>query len=279
MGHVNGPVAAPPLVTRDLIGRLEEVGAESALSVAEGLLALPGNPYRVSEVVVNGARAFATPSLPHFPPLNRCFGVHAPRQLGGLLAFYRQQRAPLNLDLAPDQDTPELVAELCRRGLRPNSIFAVMYGPPAPPDLSNAYLTIATVDAGSFDAFAGVYLDAFRVPAADHEWTRAFLRHRLERPGWSLYLAHHGGVPAAVAQLYVRDKVALLTGTATRPTFRQRGCHRALLVHRLREARRFGCNLTLSQARLGTTSHANLARAGLAVAYTKATWAAPAPAG
>lgn len=279
MRHVKEPASAPPVVTQNLIGQLERVAAESALSVAEGLLAVPGNPYRVSQAVVDGARAFATPSLPHFPPLNRCFGVHDPRQLDGLLAFYQQQRAPLNLDLAPDQDTPELVAELCRRGLRPNSTFAVMYGHPAPPDLSNGYLKIEVVGEDSFAAFLGVYLEAFRVPPADHEWTRAFLHHRLQRPGWRLYLARHGREPAAVAQLYVNDKVALLSGTATRPALRRRGCHRALLVHRLREATRVGCDLAVSQAGLGTTSQANLARAGLAMAYTKSTWTAPAPTG
>jgi GNAT superfamily N-acetyltransferase len=279
MRHVKEPASAPPVVTQALIGQLESVAAESALSVAEGLLAVPGNPYRVSEVAVDGARAFATPSLPHFPPLNRCFGLERPRQLDGILAFYRQHRAPPNLDLAPDQDTPELVTELCRRGLRPTSTFAVMYGAPEPPDLSNGYLEIRQVEADSFDQFLAIYLEGFRVPAADREWTRAFLRHRLQRPGWRLYLARHGRESAAVAQLFVRDHVALLSGTATRPAFRQRGCHRALLVHRLHDAAGQGCDLAISQAGLGTTSQANLARAGLALAYTKATWSAPAPTG
>jgi len=274
---VNRSEPTPPPGSQDLISRLESLSEEPALSAGEALLALPGNPYGVTARVVEGARVFATPSLSHFPPLNRCFGIHSPGQLGGVLAFYRRYRAPANIALASDRDTPELLVELCRHGLRPVSRCAIMLGAPAPPDLSNGYLAIQQVDEASFDAFLGVYLEAFQVPKVDREWTRAVQHHRLHRPGWRLYLARHGREPAAVGQLFIRGDLALLCGAGTRPDRRRRGCQRGLLVHRLREAARLGCDLVLSQAALGTTSQANLARAGLIVADIQTAWAAPSP--
>lgn len=256
--------------------RLESLSEEPALSIGEALLALPGNPYRVTARLVEGVRVVATPSLSHFPPLNRCFGIRSPGQLGGVLAFYRRHCAPANIDLASGRDTRELLVELCRCGLRPVSRSAILLGPPAPPDLSNGYLEVEQVDEASFDEFLGVYFEAFRVPLVDRQWTRSFLHHRLHRPGWRLYLARHGREPAAVGQLFVRGELALLCGAGTLPAFRRRGCQRGLLVHRLHEAARAGCGLVLSRAALGSTSQANLARAGLVVADIQTTWAAPA---
>ena len=93
--------------------------------------------------------------------------------------------------------------------------------------------------------------------------------NELERAGGWLYVATVGDVPAAAAALTVADGIGYLANAATLPTFRRRGCQRALIAARVADAADAGCDLVTSGATFGSSSQRNLERAGFRLAYTK----------
>ena len=86
------------------------------------------------------------------------------------------------------------------------------------------------------------------------------------------FLARIGGEPAAVATLRVRDGVASLGGGATVPRHRNKGCHSALVRHRLDVAYLLGCTLVMGGANYGSGSFRNQLRHGLRLAYVESGW-------
>jgi hypothetical protein len=86
------------------------------------------------------------------------------------------------------------------------------------------------------------------------------------------FLARVAGEPAAVATLRVREGVASLGGGATTPRHRNKGCHLALVRHRLDVAYLLGCALVIAGANYGSGSFRNQARAGLRLAYVESGW-------
>jgi hypothetical protein len=123
------------------------------------------------------------------------------------------------------------------------------------------------------DLFLDLYQAGFELPPLDSAGRLAG-RAWLERARAELFLciAEQQGAPAAVGVLYVKDGIGLLADAATQPKVRGLGCHAALVRERIREASRQGCDLLTSFVGFGSSSHRNLARAGLGVAYTKALW-------
>jgi hypothetical protein len=70
----------------------------------------------------------------------------------------------------------------------------------------------------------------------------------------------------------MENGIGLLADAATRPELRGRGCHTAMIHHRIVQAEKRRCDLVTSFVEFGSTSHLNLERAGLRVAYTKSMW-------
>jgi len=97
-------------------------------------------------------------------------------------------------------------------------------------------------------------------------------------PEFPIYLALLDGQVAAMGAMFVHGGVAWLGNASTDPAFRRRGCQRALIAHRLREARAMGCDLMVSDAAFGTVSHRNIARAGMALSHLDLTLVGPDPA-
>jgi GNAT superfamily N-acetyltransferase len=77
------------------------------------------------------------------------------------------------------------------------------------------------------------------------------------------------GTIAGAAALSVREGVCGLFGASTLPEFRGRGVQGALLKARLESAAAQGCDVAVSIAQPGSTSHRNIERQGFRVAYTR----------
>ena len=77
------------------------------------------------------------------------------------------------------------------------------------------------------------------------------------------------GAPIATGSLGVHEGVALLAGASTVVEERGRGAQRALLIARLDEAKKRGCDVALMVAEPGSTSQRNFERLGFQVVYTK----------
>ncbi len=84
------------------------------------------------------------------------------------------------------------------------------------------------------------------------------------------FFAWIGGQPVSGGAMYVHHDVVELGSTSTRPAFRGRGVHTALVRHRLQLAAAAGCTSALVVTSPGTPSQRNLERLGFQVAYTKA---------
>jgi hypothetical protein len=85
-------------------------------------------------------------------------------------------------------------------------------------------------------------------------------------------LARYQGEAAGVASLGRRDGVASLGGGAVVPKHRGKGCHLALVNHRLYAAHAIGCELVLGGASFGSASFRNQQRGGLRLAYVESAW-------
>jgi GNAT superfamily N-acetyltransferase len=92
----------------------------------------------------------------------------------------------------------------------------------------------------------------------------------LEASGFDRYVASIDGVVAGAASMFVHDGIALLTGSATLPAFRQRGVQTALIAARLDAARERGAALVAITTPPASRSGANAARHGFALGYTRA---------
>jgi GNAT superfamily N-acetyltransferase len=83
------------------------------------------------------------------------------------------------------------------------------------------------------------------------------------------WLAEIAGEPVAAAGMAVRDGLAMLFGDATRPGYRNRGLHTALIVARMQYAGERGCDLITASTLPGSGSQRNYERLGFRVVYTK----------
>jgi len=88
--------------------------------------------------------------------------------------------------------------------------------------------------------------------------------------GSRLYLATVDGEPAGAAGVRFAGAIAQLTGAGTLPRFRRRGVQKALARARLQDAHAAGCRYAAVTTQPGSTSHANMQRAGFDLAYSRA---------
>ena len=88
-------------------------------------------------------------------------------------------------------------------------------------------------------------------------------------PAAHCFIALVDGTIAGGAALSVREGVCGLFGASTLPEFRGRGVQAALLKARLESAAAQGCDVAVSIAQPGSTSHRNIERQGFRVAYTR----------
>ncbi len=85
------------------------------------------------------------------------------------------------------------------------------------------------------------------------------------------YLARVDGRPAAAAALFTHPDGVLLSGAATLPEHRGRGCQSALIERRLADAAAH-TDLAVVTVAYGSPSHANLERAGFRITHTRTAW-------
>jgi GNAT superfamily N-acetyltransferase len=88
-------------------------------------------------------------------------------------------------------------------------------------------------------------------------------------PNAACFLAWVDGQPAGGGGLYIQAEAAELGGASTRPQFRRRGVHAALLKRRLEAAYAAGCDLAMTQTSPSSASNKNIRRHGFQQAYYK----------
>ncbi|HEV2812174.1 MAG TPA: GNAT family N-acetyltransferase [Solirubrobacteraceae bacterium] len=108
---------------------------------------------------------------------------------------------------------------------------------------------------------------AYEMPAA----AEAMFAALVGRPGWVCHVALRGGTAVGAAMLFAPpERVGWLGFAATRPDFRGRGAHSALIATRLSAATTAGCYSVVAEAPAGAAGPLrNLERAGFTVAYVR----------
>jgi ribosomal protein S18 acetylase RimI-like enzyme len=134
------------------------------------------------------------------------------------------------------------------------------------------------------EAWADITTRTFDLPAPFVPWLAALS----DRERWHLYLALEGETPVATGALFLSESdagvIGQLTFAGTLPEYRRRGAQSALIARRVEDARAAGARWIVSETDeerpdRPNPSTRNLVRLGFPVAYTRANWGPPKPAG
>ncbi|MFW6010811.1 MAG: GNAT family N-acetyltransferase [Gemmatimonadota bacterium] len=134
------------------------------------------------------------------------------------------------------------------------------------------------------EAWARIVVGNFGLPSAFTPWLEGLAK----RERWRLYLAMDDDIPVGSGALFLSDhpegRFGHLTFAATVPEHRGRGAQSTLLARRVQDAFRAGARWVVSEtdealATRPNPSTRNLERLGFPVAYVRANWGPPKPAG
>lgn len=224
-------------------------------------------------------------------PFNKMIGVglDGPLDEAALFSIEREfaaRAAPLQVELATLADN-SVASSLTRRGyvlvafenvlgLRLDAARVSELAARVPP----AALRIETCPEAQTPEWIETVVSAFAHPDAvpggpSHE---SFPREALiqamtdmtRATGFTRYLAHWEGTIAAGGGVRLCGGVAQLCGSATLPAMRRRGIQSALLVRRLLDAARAGCDVAVITTQPGSRSQHNAQSQGFALLYTRA---------
>lgn len=260
-----------PLITPELIARIERFHLRFNRARMDALLNLPGNPYQVEIQQFGSATAFKTRS-PLLRGKNRImgFGADDMPHLHDALQFFRVDGLRCTLSVPHSQMTPPLFSRLCAEKMVSGGSGAALCVVPddAPPRQGDEQV----VSAGLQIRESGIedkerYLDVFQQAFGERSESQAdyllFQWAEDSLPGSRRYLAEVGGVPVGMASFIIMDGVGFCGTAGVLPAWRNRGIQKALIERRMADAPTFGCDLVLGGGSLFSTTHRNFERAGM----------------
>ena len=269
--------SAPLFCGIDLARRIERAEANFMVAATEAAGARGGRG-----LVLPLGGGFAV-SADDGSPMNKVVGLgfdHIPdgEALDEVERIFAEFDAPVQVELATLAN-PEIAGMLTGRGYLLAG-FEDVLGRALDDEIaaSDTGIELYSGTRVDLDAWIDTILDGFTSPdgagVPSHEdFPRdviAQAERDIEKAGATPYVALCDGVVAGAASLRITDRIAQLTGAATRPDYRRRGAHVALLVERLRDAQRAGCDIAVVTTAPGSASQKNLQRNGFHLLYTRA---------
>jgi hypothetical protein len=243
------------------------------------VLARAGMPGGGASIEVGGGVAvYADPGA----PMNKVLGlgvgaVVTDEDLDAIEEFYDERECPIQIELCPLVST-DLVAKLHARGYAlkgfENEVGCMVPTTAAP---SNG-LRVDVLTGDNDETWLTVTCEGFAVPdsvpmsealptdvmTSLRRIMRAFVHRDIVR-----YLAWVDGEPAGAASSLIAKGVLGIFGTATRPVYRRRGVHAALVARALEGA--IGqADLAIATVEPGSISQRTFERFGFQVLYTRA---------
>lgn len=266
-----------PVITRELVTRLEAAAADNVALVLAHMQAQPGNP-RGAEIHRFGtgeARAFVLRNTRFLPWANNVRGLTDAEadDVPAIAALYRASRLSYRVDVGAADLGPKLALALHAARLVAFGHNVTLFGlPVAEPKPLAADLSLeAVVSPEQIAASADVYLRGFDLEAQrEKRWEEVVERHG--NPALHLTLARVDGIAAGIGGLSVSRGVGYLGPATTVASQRGRGIQTALIAHRLAQAHALGCEFVVATASFASPSQHNLERAGLRVLQTKSSW-------
>jgi hypothetical protein len=245
-------------IERNIVdGKLREFGEDCARYCARFgnsfALKLPDQPWR------DGVYCFGTDDLP---------------QLNNILEYYACDGRTAVFHLAPMRFSTAVGRALTAAGFRPFDYSQTeLYGLPSQAAVpAPSGITIENVNRDNVEHFVNVTAKGFGWAESWRDAAKERLSRRIVENGFHAFLARVDGVAAGAGVLAVRNGIGDLCQGAVDPTLRGRGCHLALVQHRLHAAYRLGCELVVGGADFVSPSFRNQLRAGLRMAYIETTW-------
>jgi hypothetical protein len=266
-----------PAMTRELAQRIEQNDIDYSLSRLEGMQQAKGNPLQIEINRYGNVNAFLIKGWREFWYGNKVLGLEPSSEiyLDQIIDLFTKHQLSFRFEILPGNLNSSLASRLYKLRFGQMSFNTAVYGVPslAAKDLPTEQLRVREVQPNEVDLFLDLYQDGFGLPRLNAKEREAVLSW-LNRAKQNLYLcvAHVDDIPAGVGVLYVENGIGLLADAATLPEFRSKGCHTAMIHHRIAQAEKRNCDLLTSFVEFGSTSHLNLERAGLRVAYTKSIW-------
>jgi hypothetical protein len=264
-------------MTSQFARRIEQNDIDYSMSRHDGMRQAEGNPLGIEIRRYRDAFAFLIKTWPDFWYGNRVLGLEPSNEnhLEEIIDFFRQHRLSFRFEITPGNINSRLASHLHKLGFCQTGFNTAVYGQPSVTSrvLPNKQVNVREVHPGEIDLFLDLYQDGFGLPRLNRDERRAVTAW-LEQAKLNLYLcaAHVNAVPAGVGVLYINNGIGLLADATTLPEFRGKGCHAAMIHHRIVQAAERDCNLLTGFVEFGSVSHRNLESAGLRIAYTKAMW-------
>jgi GNAT superfamily N-acetyltransferase len=265
--------SASPITSPETIQRVIDTDVAYTISRMQVLERIPGNPIGIAyRKIDDRIAALMAKQLPSHS-FNRVVGLRAgdERHIAPIDAWYRENGALARFEMIPGHFDAALAREMARLGYAHSGFHAALIGPPGLA-FAGPEQVEAVADAAQMEEFLRAYVAGWGFPAKDHDRFKANVRPWLGRPGWSLYLARHGGMPAAAASFFMHGGAAYLADACTDPAFRRHGLHTALLRRRIADARQAGADLVFSGAEFLSGSYRNMQRIGMQLMFVRAIW-------
>ena len=210
---------------------------------------------------------------------NRVYGVDASTVTGlaSLLDFYSGCDHPIQLVAAPGVDLNDFAVPLQRAGFEPGPAYARVAQELAKASRFEPGHGVRLLERDEFDdeTFLDLYLHGFGAAPDRHAAAKRNMRQLFDVDELHFFMATHAGTPAGIGMLYLSGSEAFLCAGATLPEFEQRGCHTALIQHRLMRAAELGAQRAVSWAYDGGSSHRNMAAQGFATIGIDRAWERP----
>ena len=266
-----------PAMTRQLAQRIEQNDIDYSLSRLEGMQQAEGNPLEIEINRYGNVNAFLIRHWPNFWYGNKVLGLEPSSEiyLDEIVDLFARNKLSFRFEIMPGNLNSSLASRLHKLRFCQMGFNTAVYSQPSlaektPP---NKQVEVREVQSNEIDVFLDLYQDGFDLPRLSNKEKDAVLSW-LQSAKSSLYLciAHIDDTPAGVGILYMENGIGLLADAATLPEFRGKGCHTAMIHDRIAQAEKQNCDLLTSFVEFGSTSHLNLERAGLRVAYTKSMW-------
>jgi hypothetical protein len=266
-----------PVMTNELARRIQHVINSLHVGGMVYLQQQPGNPYGIEIKQFSNATAYLVRAIKAVEWWNRVVGLEQvdAALIDDILAFFRTHRLHCTIDMDPTVFTADFARLLVDMGLYPSPNGTILYGLALTSEVEvSADVTIREIFQDEIDLFLDLWADGFEFPrGTDTETIKGIRKGAFSIPGNRLYVAYVDNTPAAMAGLYMKDGIGNLSGGATLPAFRKRGCHIALTRRRITDAAKAGCDLVIGHTgSFASQSQNNMERAGLRIAYTMITW-------
>ncbi len=252
--------------------RIDRVEARLSLAVAAPL----DNAFITA--LHGGAAVLSRPGS----PINKIIGVGFDslldeRVLADIEAGWRARGEPVRVELAT-LALPVVAEQLGARGYRLLGFEHVLVRPITGADAAVTPLHPVHTDHPEWqhllvDGFAAP--DGTGVPVDDYgrDIIATVMSDFARAEGFQRYVAtlhDQPDQPVGAATLRIDDRIALLCGATTMPAARRRGIQAALLLARLRDASRAGCEYAVITTAPGSLSQHNATRQGFTLAYARA---------